>query len=238
MSNSDPHNKTSGPNAANDDLQIVERVLGGETKAFEEIVRRHERRVYRTTLAITKNQEDAEDALQETFIKAYKNLSTFRRESRFTTWLTRIAINEGLLKLRSRRTMVSIEEQEEHGGLVLPTRVEDWYSNPEVRFAQTQLKKIIEDAIQSLPESYRVVFVLRDVDERTTQEAADALGIGVPALKSRLLRARLMMREILSQRLARPVTLKSQMMHLMLVVRDAIGSKFDRKSGGSTGVRQ
>lgn len=217
------------------DLRLVERALGGETIAFEELVRRHERRVYRATLAITKNEEDAEDALQETFIKAYKNLYTFRRESRFTTWLTRIAINEALQKLRSRKATVSIDEQAEHGGLVLPTRVEDWYSNPESRYARKQLQEVVEKAIEALPEAYRIVFVLRDVQGHSTQETAEAVGIGIPATKSRLLRARLMMRETLSKRLARPATMKSQMMHLMLVVRDAISAKFERPSQGGAG---
>ena len=219
--------------AAHADLLLVERVLGGETNAFEELVRRHEKRVYRTTLAITKNEHDAEEALQETFIKAYKNLSTFRRESRFTTWLTRIAINQGLQILRARRPTVSVEEQQEQGGLALPTRVEDWYSNPELRYARKQLQEIVEEAIQSLPDIYRVVFVMRDVQGEGTRETADALGIAIPAAKSRLLRARLMVREALSQRLARPATMKSQMMHLMLVMRDALSAKFGKVHGGS-----
>ena len=222
-------------NAAHADLLVVERVLSGETNAFEELVRRHEKRVYRTTLAITKNEQDAEEALQETFIKAYKNLSTFRRESRFTTWLTRIAINQGLQILRARRPTVSIEEQQEQGGLPLPTRVEDWYSNPELRYARRQLQEIVEEAIQSLPDIYRVVFVMRDVQGEGTRETADALGIAIPAAKSRLLRARLMVREALSRRLARPATVKSQMMHLMLVMRDALSAKFGKAHGGPDG---
>ncbi len=196
--------KTAESGLVDVDLPIVDRVLAGDAQAFGELVRMHERRVYRTTLSVTKNPEDAEEAAQETFLKAFQNLGQFRGDSRFTTWLTRIAINEGLQKLRKRGNAESIDElllDEE--GLPMPKQVEDWHDNPEQLYAREEIRQFVEEAIQSLPPAYRVVFMLRDVEEMDTGETAEALGISVAAAKSRLLRARLMMREALAPRFGR-----------------------------------
>ncbi len=195
--------KNSGPSmGSDDDLLIVDRVLAGDTQAFADLVRRHEQRVYRTTMSVTKNPEDAEDAAQETFLKAFHHLGQFQRGSRFTTWLTRIAINEGLQKLRKRRNTESLDELlvSDEEGLPMPRQVEDWHDNPEQLYARQEIRSFIEKAIESLPPAYRVVFMLRDVEELSTDETAEALGISVAAVKSRALRARLMMREALASR--------------------------------------
>jgi RNA polymerase sigma-70 factor (ECF subfamily) len=207
---------------ADRDLELVRGVLQGESGAFDELVRRHEKKVFRVTLAITGNEADAEEAMQDTFLKAYRQLASFRGESRFTTWLTRVAINEGLLRRRSRKTSVSLDAPEVNAEVMLPKRVEAWYSDPEKRFAHLELRRIVQDAILQLPEAYRVVFILRDIEGLSTAETAEALQLTVSGAKSRLLRARLMVRHNLSSRLAKPATLKTEMMRAMMVVRDAV----------------
>ncbi|MCI0348124.1 MAG: sigma-70 family RNA polymerase sigma factor [Acidobacteriales bacterium] len=208
--------------AADTDTDLVRSVLQGDARAFEDLVRRHEKRVYRVTIAITGNEADAEEALQDTFLKAFRKLGEFRGESRFTTWLTRIAINEGLLRRRSRKATVSLDEPELDAEVLLPKRLEPWYADPEKRYAHLELRRIVHEAILELADGYRIVFILRDVEGLTTAETAEALGLQVPAVKSRLLRARLKMRHLLSKRLAQPATLKSGMMRAMLVVQDAV----------------
>jgi len=197
--------------ANDDDLPIVDRVLAGDTQAFEELVRRHERRIYRTAFAITGNPEDAEDAMQDTFLKVYQHLGEFQRASRFTTWLTRIAVNEGLQRLRRRRKTESLDDPVMSEEDIMPRQVEDWRDNPEKAYATQEIRQFVEEAIRSLPPAYRVVFVLRDVEELSTEEAAEALGLTISALKSRLLRARLMVREALAARFGRPAGQKSEM---------------------------
>ncbi len=209
-----------------EDLQLVSRALAGEAKAFEELVRRHERRVYRATVAITGNQQDAEEAMQETFLKVYQHLSEFRQASRFTTWLTRIAINEALQVLRRRRNTESLDEPLTTDEHFVPKQLEDWHDDPEKMYAKEELRQIVEQAIQSLAPIYREAFVLRDVQGLTTEEAAEALGVAIPTLKSRLLRARLMMREMLAARFQRRPTLKTRIMRARAMIRGALSARF------------
>ncbi len=199
--------------ASDDDLVIVDRVLAGDKEAFGELVHRHERRVYRTTLAVTRNPEDAEDAMQDTFLKAYQHLAEFQRASRFSTWLTRIAVNEGLQRLRRRRNPESLDELVQSEEEMMPRQVEDWHENPEQIYAREETKNLVERAIASLPAAYRIVFLLRDVEGLNTEEAAEALDLSIPALKSRLLRARLMLREALAAHFARPSSQKGGIGH-------------------------
>ncbi len=210
--------------AIDDDLPLVDRVLAGDAQAFEELVRRHERRVYRTTFAITGSQEEAEDAMQETFLKVYQHLGDFQRASRFSTWLTRIAINEALQKRRRRRPTESLDEPIMTDEGVMPKQLEDWH-DPERIYAKEEIRKIVEQAIQSLPPIYREAFVLRDVEGLTTEEAAEVVGVAIPAFKSRLLRARLMMREALAARFQRPPTLKSRIMHARWKIQDVLATR-------------
>ena len=191
-------------------LPLIDRVLGGEKRAFDEIVRLHEGYIYRTCVAITGNAEDAEESTQDTFLKAFRNLANFRRESRFTTWLTRIAVNESLQRLRRRRYTESLDTPAEGDEGPVPRQLEDWHPNPEQLYAAEELKQLVENAVLSLPQAYRVVFFLRDVLEQSNVEAAAALDLTIAAVKSRLLRARLMVREHLAEKLHTTPTLRKR----------------------------
>jgi RNA polymerase sigma-70 factor (ECF subfamily) len=206
----EPETPREIPATALEDRRLVERTLGGDTRAFELLVRRHESRVYRTTIAVTGEAADAEDAMQETFIKAYQHLREFRGDARFTTWLTRIAVNESLQILRRRRPMASLDDPELPLSAVRPRHIEKWGENPEKKYAAQQLREIIEEAIGSLEPPYRVVFVLRELVELSTEETAAALGLSVAAVKSRVLRARLMVREALARRFQQAPTLRAR----------------------------
>lgn len=184
------------------DTSLVSQVLSGDLSAFEELVRRHDRRIYRVTLAITQNREDAEDAMQDTFLKALEHLEQFAGGARFSTWLTRIAVNEALQRLRRRARFESLDEPTETGEALVPQQIQDWRDNPEQLYAKEELRELLEKAIGSLSPLYRTVFVLRDMENLSNEETAAALGLSVPAVKSRLLRARLMLRARLARHFA------------------------------------
>jgi RNA polymerase sigma-70 factor (ECF subfamily) len=187
--------------AAEDELVLVKAAKAGEMSAFEELVRRYDRNIFRIAQHITQNREDAEDVTQDAFLKAYQNLASFQEQSKFYTWLVRIAVNESLMRLRKRRTAktVSIDEDVQTEEDSVPREVADWAPNPEQLYNQAELKDILSRTIQGLPSSFRTVFVLRDVEGLSTEETAEALGLSVPAVKSRLLRARLQLRERLNR---------------------------------------
>jgi RNA polymerase sigma-70 factor, ECF subfamily len=224
-------NKTTEREDPKGDLALVERVLAGDRRAFESLVRRNERRVFRVTLAVLGNIEDAEEAMQDTFVKAFRHLDQFRKEARFTTWLTRIAVNEAIQKRNARKSFVPLAEVETAAEPFTPKRYESWKSNPEQLYGKQELHSIVEEAIQSLPEIYREAFVLRDVEELSAEEAAEVLGITVPALKSRLLRARLIMRESLAEKLEEPPTLKTKIVHTAVDVGTAMAMRLMRAAG-------
>lgn len=184
-----------------DEEALVARAQAGDAQAFAELVERYERKIYRLARHITGNDEDAEDVLQEAFLKAYENLPGFQGQSKFYTWLVRIAVNEALMKLRRRKTgkMVSLDETIDTGEETMAREIAVWEDNPEEQYSREELRRILEEAIETLPPLYRTVFVLRDVDELSTEETAEALGISVPAVKSRLLRARLQLRDKLTR---------------------------------------
>src|SRR5499425_1426831 len=184
-----------------DEMALVQAAKGGDVAAFEELVRRYDRNVFRIAQHITQNHEDAEDVVQDAFLKAFQNLQNFQEQSKFYTWLVRIAVNEALMKLRRRRTgkMVSLDEDVKTEDDSVPREVADWSPNPEQQYSQAELHEILSKTIQGLPPSFRTVFVLRDVEGLSTEEAAEALDLSIPAVKSRLLRARLQLRERLSR---------------------------------------
>lgn len=204
--------------------------MAGDRRAFEPLVRRHERRVYRVTLAVLGNTEDAEEAMQDAFVKAYRHLNQFRRESKFTTWLTRIAINEALQKKMARKESVSLDEVRE-SEFLLPRRDEPWRADPEKLYGRQEMKRLVESAIQSLDAIYRQAFVLRDVEDMSAQEAAEAAGIAVAAMKSRVLRARLMVREALAAKLEEPLTLKRRIAGAAAGLRQAVTERLLRAAG-------
>jgi len=183
-----------------DEPKLVAAAKAGEISAFEELVGRYERKIFRLTQNITQNKEDAEDAMQEAFLKAYEHLGEFEGNSRFYTWLVRIAVNQALMKLRKRRpNVVSLDEDVETGEESVPRDVQDWGPSPEQRFEQTEMSGILQSVITDLDPPFRIVFQLRDIEELSTEETAEALGLSVPAVKSRLLRARLKLRQKLDR---------------------------------------
>jgi RNA polymerase sigma-70 factor (ECF subfamily) len=184
-----------------EEMELVRRAKRGDDRAFEDLVRRYDRNVFRIAQHITQNREDAEDVVQEAFLKAYRNLARFQEQSKFYTWLVRIAVNEALMKLRRRKPerTVSLDEEVKTEDDSLPREVADWSPNPEQMFNQAELRDILTRTIQGLPAGFRTVFVLRDVEGLSTEETAQALELSIPAVKSRLLRARLQLRERLNR---------------------------------------
>src|ERR1700746_1290546 len=184
-----------------DELALVQAAKKGDVSAFEELVKRYDRNVFRIAQHITQNREDAEDVVQDAFLKAYTDLNQFQGQSKFYTWLVRIAVNEALMKLRRRRPerMVSLDEDVKTEEDSVPREIADWSPNPEQLYKQSELKEILSKTIQGLPASFRTVFVLRDVEGLSTEETAEALGLSIPAVKSRLLRARLQLRDRLTK---------------------------------------
>jgi RNA polymerase sigma-70 factor (ECF subfamily) len=184
-----------------EELALVQAAKGGDISAFEQLIKKYDRNVFRIAQHITQNREDAEDVVQDAFLKAYQNLKQFQGNSKFYTWLVRIAVNEALMKLRKRKTSktVSMDEDVETEDGSVPREVADWSPNPEQLFRQAELSDILAKTIQGLPTGFRTVFVLRDVEGLSTEETAETLGLSVPAVKSRLLRARLQLRERLNR---------------------------------------
>jgi RNA polymerase sigma-70 factor (ECF subfamily) len=184
-----------------DESVLVSQAREGDTHAFGQLVRRYEGKIFRLAQHVTQNREDAEDVLQETFMKAYEHLDQFKGDSKFYTWIVRIAVNQALMKLRRRKTdkSVSLDDTIDTGEDTVVREIAAWDENPEQQFSREELADILDGAIQGLDPIYRSVFVLRDVEDLSTEETAEALGLSVPAVKSRLLRARLQLREKLTR---------------------------------------
>ena len=184
-----------------DESGLVAKAREGDSAAFSELVDRYSRKIYRLAKHITQNDEDAEDVLQETFLKAFSHLDSFQGQSKFYTWIVRIAVNEALMKLRKRKSdrSVPLDEPLDTGEDTVVREIAVWDENPEQKYSREELGQILDEAIQGLKPVFRTVFVLRDIEELSTEETAEALGISVPAVKSRLLRARLQLREKLTR---------------------------------------
>jgi len=199
LSTPNPH-RLESKIAREDEHLLVAAAKKGDAAAFEELVSRYESKIFRLTMNITRNREDAEDAMQDAFLKSYSHLKNFQGDSRFYTWLVRIAANEALMRLRKRRpNQFSLDEPVEGDEDLMPRELQDWGPSPEQRFAQTEMHEILSGVIDSLEPDYRTVFVLRDIEELSTEDTASTLGISVPAVKSRLLRARLKLRQKLDR---------------------------------------
>jgi RNA polymerase sigma-70 factor, ECF subfamily len=186
---------------AREEAALVAEAKKGDHRAFSELVSRYERKIFRLAKHITDSDEDAEDVLQEAFLKAYEHLDEFQGNSKFYTWLVRIAVNESLMKLRRRKTSraVSLDEQLDTGEETIAREIAVWDDNPEQRYSREEFRDILDKAIQSLRPAFRTVFLLRDVEDLSTEETARMLDLSVPAVKSRLLRARLQLREKLTR---------------------------------------
>jgi RNA polymerase sigma-70 factor (ECF subfamily) len=191
----------SSPIEIDDEAAIVAQARLGDAKAFSELLRRYEGKIFRLAQHITQNREDAEDVLQEAFLKAYEHLDQFQGQSKFYTWIVRIAVNQALMKLRKRKTdrSVSLDETIDTGEDTVAREIAAWDENPEQQYSREEINEILKSAIDGLAPIYRAVFVLRDVDELSTEETAEALELSVPAVKSRLLRARLQLRDKLTR---------------------------------------
>ena len=192
---------TSSDTGTFDEYALVQRAKSGDAEAYSELVRKYERKVFRLAKNITQNDEDAEDVLQDAFLKAYEHLDDFQEHSKFYTWLVRIAVNEALMRLRKRKTSrtVPLDEPVDTGEETVAREIAVWEDDPEQRYGSTELRRILNEAVQSLKPAFRTVFQLRDIEELSTEDTAQALGLSVPAVKSRLLRARLQLREKLTR---------------------------------------
>jgi RNA polymerase sigma-70 factor, ECF subfamily len=184
------------------EAELIRRVLSGHDEAFRELVRPCEHAVFMATRAILKNEADAEDAAQEAVLKAFVNLPKFRGDSKFSTWLIRIATNEALMKVRRerrRKLHESLDEQHQgEEGDYTPRDFADWREIPSEALQKKELRQALSRAVASLSPKHRAVFVLRDVQHFTIEETARLLGIRKNAVKVRLLRARLQMRDALA----------------------------------------
>jgi RNA polymerase sigma-70 factor, ECF subfamily len=183
-----------------DEKQLVTDAKAGKYEAFEALVHRYERKIYNVAYRLSGNREDAEDILQETFLKAFENLRRFREESSFYTWVMKIAVNATLIRFRksSHPNMVTFDELDEGRQEFHPKLILQWHENPEQKYSRLESERILRRAILRLPPLYRTVFWLRDVEEFSNAEVARMLKLSVFAVKSRLMRARLELRERLT----------------------------------------
>jgi RNA polymerase sigma-70 factor, ECF subfamily len=179
---------------------LIRRIRDGETELFYELIRPYERRVFVIAFTILRNEEDAEDAAQDAFLKAFKHLAQFRSESRFSTWLIQVAINEARLRQRKSHLeiMRPIGDKQNEDGSYTPHDFTDWREIPSEALERKEIREKLVAALASLAQKYREVFVLRDVEHMSIEDTAQALGISAGAVKTRLLRARLMLRDLLS----------------------------------------
>jgi len=190
-------------NSQDPDAELVAQAQRGKLGAFEELVRLHTQLIYRALIAILGDASDAQDAMQDTLLSAFQHISNFQGRSKFSTWLVGIARNAALNRLRGRRNMESIDQndiEEERG--FRPRQIAAWQENPEQSHSGTEIRRLVEKGLLQLPDKYRVIVMLRDVEQISTDEVARQLGLSVPAVKTRLLRGRLMLREWLSPHLA------------------------------------
>jgi RNA polymerase sigma-70 factor, ECF subfamily len=179
---------------------LISQVQGGQHELFYELVRPYERRVYAAALAILRNEHDAEDTAQEAMLKAFANIRQFRAEARFSTWLIQITVNEALMRRRRERTVVMepIDDRREEESEYAPRDFADWREIPSEALERKEVRQRLAEALGTLDRKYREVFVLRDMEHLNIQETAEALGITVASVKTRLLRARLMLRDLLA----------------------------------------
>ena len=179
---------------------LIRRIREGERDLFYELIRPYERRVYSAAFAITRNQADAEDVAQEAMLKAFKNIRQFRAESRFSTWLIQITVNEARMRRRREHAHLiePIADREDEEGNYIPRDFADWREIPSETLERKEVRDQLAEALASLGEKYREVFVLRDMQRLSIEETAKALGISTASVKTRLLRARLMLRDLLA----------------------------------------
>jgi RNA polymerase sigma-70 factor (ECF subfamily) len=187
----------TGISDTTDEAQIIASILAGSTHLFHDLIRPHERSVYAMALSLLHNEADAEDVAQEAFLKAFRNLANFRGESKFSTWLISITLNEARGRLRSKKNvkLESLDEPREGEGTVSPALLRDWREIPSEALERKEIRQMLQQAITDLPLIYREVFLLRDVEDLSVNQSAEALGISVASVKVRLHRARMMLQK-------------------------------------------
>ena len=183
------------------DGSLLQSVLAGDRKAFELLVGRYQSKVYRLAMGLTHNSQDAEEIIQEVFFKVYRNLAEFEGKSAFSSWLYRIALNTSYMKLRERRgsNLVSLDDVINQLEEQTLDHESDWSSRPDDQLHTSEAMAIIEKAVEKLPEEFKSVLILRDIEGFTNEEAGEILELSVPAVKSRLHRARLLLRQRLDE---------------------------------------
>jgi RNA polymerase sigma-70 factor (ECF subfamily) len=186
-----------------DESRMIAAILAGDGQLFHELIRPYERRVYAMALSFLHNEADAEDAAQEAFLKAFRNLSSFRGDARFGTWLTSIALNEARSRIRRRDAvkMESLDEPADEEGHTSPAQLRDWKEIPSEALERKEVRHLLRKAVTALPMIYREVFQLRDIEQMSVNEAAAALGITISSVKVRLHRARMMLQKHLAPQL-------------------------------------
>ncbi len=190
----------SMPAGTSHELELIDRVQRGENELFYELVRPYERRVFAAAMAILRNESDAEDVAQEAMLKALRAIRQFRADARFSTWLIQITVNEALMRRRKERNgvMEAIDDRRDEESDYAPRDFADWREIPSEALERKEVRQRLAQALASLDRKYREVFVLRDMEQLNIQETADALGISIASVKTRLLRARLMLRDLLA----------------------------------------
>jgi RNA polymerase sigma-70 factor (ECF subfamily) len=189
-----------------DDGALVELACRSDRAAFREIMQRHNRQLFRVARSVLRHDGEAEDVVQEAYVRAFSHLGKFRGEARLSTWLTRVVLNEALGRLRQRRPVVdlacvdSINDQGEARVLYLPSARQD--SDPEAAAARADVRRLLERAVDRLPDPFRTVFVLRDIEEMSVEETASHLGLRPETVKTRLHRARRLLRQSLNESLS------------------------------------
>jgi len=186
--------------------RLIQRIRDGEHEAFYVLIRPYEKRVYAAALALLRNGADAEDCAQEAVLKALKNIRQFRSEAKFSTWLIQIAVNEARMRRRKQRSdlIEPIEKDLAEESTYAPREFADWREIPSETLERKEVREKLAEALSSIGEIYREVFVLRDMEQLSIEETAKALGISTASVKTRLLRARLMLRDLLAPGLGGP----------------------------------
>jgi RNA polymerase sigma-70 factor, ECF subfamily len=185
------------------ELDLIASILAGDRDKFHELIRPYETQLYRTALALVKNEAEAEDIVQDAVLKAYRKLASFRGDARFSTWLIAITLNEarGRLRLRNRTTLDSLDEKREENAEYTPAALTDWREVPLAMLERNEIRALIAEAVAELPDTYREIVTLRDVEELSVNDTASVLGISVALVKVRLHRARIMLQKKLAPQL-------------------------------------
>jgi RNA polymerase sigma-70 factor, ECF subfamily len=186
-----------------DETTMIAAILNGDTEEYHNLIRPYELSVYRTALSFMKNESDAEDVAQEAFLKAFRNLKSFRGNAKFSTWLISITLNEARGRLRRQRTlrMESLDDPPDEGGHVSPALLRDWREIPSEALERKEVRQMLQDAIGTLSPIYREVLLLRDVEDFSIEETSAALMVSTSTVKVRLHRARMMLQKLLAPQL-------------------------------------